>query len=60
MQFSGRDKNMKKHIRLSSIGIVFILVIPVFRYLCEKFRKCEAMRAYTIFSESEALFIGLV
>ena len=50
---------MKKPIRLIPIGIVLFLTIPIFRYLCEKFRTCEIMQAYTIISESDLLFEGL-
>jgi hypothetical protein len=50
---------MKKYIKLSILGIVLILTIPVFRTFCNIFRKFEAMRAYTIFSNCEALFMGL-
>lgn len=50
---------MKKVLRVLSFLIILLLAVPVFRSLCEKFRTCEAMRAYTIVSESEMLFQGL-
>jgi hypothetical protein len=51
---------MKKPTRLIPIGLALVLAIPVFRFLCEKFRTCQAIRAYTIISDSEPLFVGLV
>ncbi len=50
---------MKKPMRLIHIGIILVMGISVFRKLCEKFRTCEAIRAYTIISDSEMLFEGL-
>ncbi len=50
---------MKKPIRIFSFILVLILAIPIFRTLCEKFRACEIMQAYTIISESDLLFEGL-
>lgn len=50
---------MKKPIRLIPIGILLVLIVPVFRYLCEKFRTCEIMQSYTIIAESDLLFEGL-
>ena len=50
---------MKKSIRIFSFVIVLIFAIPIFRTLCEKFRTCEIMQAYTIISESDLLFEGL-
>ena len=50
---------MKKLVRIFSFMIVLVLAIPIFRTLCEKFRTCEIMQAYSIISESDQLFVGL-
>jgi len=52
-------EKMGKIGRLIPFGLALVLAIPVFRSLCEKFRTCQAIRAYTIISYSEPLFVGL-
>jgi hypothetical protein len=57
---TSKEQKMNKPRRLIPIGLALVLAIPVFRFLCEKFRTCQAIRAYTIVSKSEPLFVGLV
>ena len=50
---------MKKLVRLFSILLFLVLAIPIFRNLCEKFRTCEAMRAYAIMTDRNVAFQGI-
>ena len=46
---------MKKIISIFSFVIVMILAIPVFRFICEKFMKCEIMQVYTVLTDRDLI-----
>ena len=46
---------MKKIISIFSFVIVIFLAIPVFRFICEKFMKCEIMQVYTVLTDRDLI-----
>jgi hypothetical protein len=44
---------MKKPLRVIPLLILMVLTIPVFRFLCERYSRCEIMRAYAILTDKD-------
>ena len=51
---------MKKIISIFSFVIVMILAIPVFRFICEKFMKCEIMQVYTVLTDRDLILERMI
>jgi hypothetical protein len=51
---------MKKIISIFSFVIFIFLAIPVFRFICEKFMKCEIMQVYTVLTDRDLILERMV
>jgi hypothetical protein len=51
---------MKKIIPIFSFVIVMIFAIPVFRFICEKFMKCEIMQVYTVLTDRDLILERMI